>query len=1684
MGPSLSSSDHTFRGPSDDLLRRLFGKDDELDTLSADNEISEGALQQYINSRIVSLLYECTRDVSNDSSEPNGAMVFDNESIAGDVLLDGFELESRSNFGSVRTIGGVSKGKWQYEVILGTSRIQQLGWCTIETPFTNEAGVGDSDDSYAYDGHRMKKWNREDQAYGEEWTDGDVIGCCLDLEDLTVSFYRNGASMGVAYRGIQRAMYYPAVSLSCGERCEVNFGERPFLYPSKGYSPMVKPPAENAAACFVFTSLDRLLAMMWALPETPDTCQDAAPPVSTALKAVSKVLIASLAPFLETEYVQVAALLPFLQDLLDQGNHVLKHGAQLLMSSLRALRGDAFTSRVFQTVFRALARKCRSTPILKSVPAAENGPLPSLRLANALLELTEVQRAWLDGPYWRETMEGLLSVKEPSAQDKRQLIPCVWWQGACPVANLPIEEEGYVQCVQWLHEVMDRIEEAQLRLCSLLLSTPPRRWHQPGGRGEDVVQPPDCFNDFLSYLVKKNQGAVRNILPPGLSNNSTMLATFFVTLRLLQPHLKEASCPSSLLGTFPAGQLFLQGVRPPGHPAPPMLMPDRYHGAQRLGGTIGHLAKECPPQYGDRTASFSLSRALTPLFSVRDSTWVVDAAPSGQASSRPTSRPPSRTSSEVFASPAGSSAALSDSSEADQASAASFPSDAAPAWGTADPPGLHGESDAAPAWVTANLAGLLGETAQAILSSAPLLQRAGQPALASGTAEASGWGPASASSAAPGLEEAASPQSSIRVWGAEQPALASETTEASGWGPARQDALAQLEMFVDERHTVGNQQLTLAASGSPAREGSGARSASGETREEPGREGRGARSASEVGREGSGSRSASEGMREEPGREGSGARSISEETREGAASGTGEGVSESPSPSPVATSAAPADAQPLRLVEGVPERGLAAVLPSHLENRVSLRAGGTPEALTASALMPQAPPRDVSPLLPGAPPLEPPTVRSETWPGHLGPEAADAGAASARRPPGSSPQPRTPPPYGPRVLPHVFFSPLDVEYADEGEAGLGPGASSSSSNGDGSLAREPGSGCSPRLPPPRPGETEGDRDIRQHLLNCHCTGSPKVSAQQAAQLLDAALSFYHLSLVATLSKAVARHEAELECLVAEWGQSRLALARAEEAATASIAIGCPNQVEPLRDCLSDAARKLADCVCTSAWFEVTLCGQRKMNGILLMASYVARLLSVVAGKVSVFSYVPEFYLEVLLSSFSRVRFTASMNLQTAWDCLLNHTINFLAMHFDNTAIVNPDMHGAMLTSLSQLVKRRGGMEVFQDNRTARQRLVPALVSSFAQGKHWCIVCQILLNLVEGSGFQETSSGGPVSPVFQAAICTAFGAADGIALNRLFNLLTYTLTEFFISVKESDFTHLLAPNELEKLRKKLMTLLDLCRVLARLLEFLSQQNPACLVNSPLHLTRVAETVAFVLNQSTSKACMCAVLSLNTILTRAFPGRPDQLSLIQLQAPVVGIVYNLFMAEEVANTKDPETRRRAAFWDTTGRNRAIVEALASSQVVLHHNCLDLIRPEAWPVGLSSDPIPLEDATRVRQLDRIAKALAAAMARSAGVETTEKQGPSVEEEDVPEEFFDPLVQTIMRDPVKLPDSRIVVDRFTIKRHLLSSANDPFTRSPLRLEDLRPDDALKARIEAWLDSRYPAAAQNAPAVPPDPSA
>lgn len=69
-----------------------------------------------------------------------------------------------------------------------------------------------------------------------------------------------------------------------------------------------------------------------------------------------------------------------------------------------------------------------------------------------------------------------------------------------------------------------------------------------------------------------------------------------------------------------------------------------------------------------------------------------------------------------------------------------------------------------------------------------------------------------------------------------------------------------------------------------------------------------------------------------------------------------------------------------------------------------------------------------------------------------------------------------------------------------------------------------------------------------------------------------------------------------------------------------------------------------------------------------------------------------------------------------------------------------------------------------------------------------------------------------------------------------------------------------------------------------------------------------------------------------------------------------------------------------------------------------------------------------------------------------------------DAPDEYLDPIMSTLMNDPVILPSSKVTVDRTTIARHLLSDQSDPFNRSPLTMDQIRPDEELKAKITEWI--------------------
>lgn len=92
---------------------------------------------------------------------------------------------------------------------------------------------------------------------------------------------------------------------------------------------------------------------------------------------------------------------------------------------------------------------------------------------------------------------------------------------------------------------------------------------------------------------------------------------------------------------------------------------------------------------------------------------------------------------------------------------------------------------------------------------------------------------------------------------------------------------------------------------------------------------------------------------------------------------------------------------------------------------------------------------------------------------------------------------------------------------------------------------------------------------------------------------------------------------------------------------------------------------------------------------------------------------------------------------------------------------------------------------------------------------------------------------------------------------------------------------------------------------------------------------------------------------------------------------------------------------------------------------------------------------------------------LAKAAATALEEEEAAEEDLGDIPDEFCDPIMSTLMRDPVLLPTSGNVMDRATISRILLSDALDPFNRKLLTEDMLVPVPELKQRIDDFIDER-----------------
>uniref|UniRef100_A0A8B9PPK0 Ring finger protein 123 n=1 Tax=Apteryx owenii TaxID=8824 RepID=A0A8B9PPK0_APTOW len=490
-----------------------------------------------------------------------------------------------SNFGSIRATTCVYKGKWIYEVLISSQGLMQIGWCTLSCRFNQEEGVGDTPDSYAYDGNRVRKWNVTTTNYGKSWAAGDIVSCLIDLDEGTIAFCLNGISLGTAFDNITRGAgmaYFPAISLSFKESVAFNFGSRPLRYPLaagrgglKGKEPVLRPSLEPCVSLGLSLQEGKLVekdTSVWQLQGEP-----------TVLITLAHIFN-YFAPLMCKVYLVEDVLMTFLLSILERGGAVEAHPLiQQLLDLMWLLMEEYEVHECLKQLLMSLLRAYRFSPIIPDLGLQ----IHYLRLTIAVLK-HEKSRKYLLSNVLFDVLRSVVFfyIKSPLRVEEaglQELIPTTWWPNRFTKegkeskevkeesAEERLRRRAYERGCQRLKKRIEVVEGLQVQILKLLLNNKDRG----GGEASRYI----FLNKFRKFLQENasNRGNLTVLCPPEYM--VCFLHRLIAALRFFWDGHK-AKTPATLSSeeAYIPPQLFYNGKVD-------------YFDLQRLGGLLSHLKK-------------------------------------------------------------------------------------------------------------------------------------------------------------------------------------------------------------------------------------------------------------------------------------------------------------------------------------------------------------------------------------------------------------------------------------------------------------------------------------------------------------------------------------------------------------------------------------------------------------------------------------------------------------------------------------------------------------------------------------------------------------------------------------------------------------------------------------------------------------------------------------------------------------------------------------------------------------------------------------------------------------------------------------------------------------------------------------------------------------------------------------
>ncbi len=138
------------------------------------------------------------------------------------TLSNGNLEASGNNTDAVATIG-VSSGKWYFEVTRTSGGSNDTNGVGFYLSGTSQEAIYRDNAEFQYDG--------SNNSYGASWSvNGVVIGVALDLDNTSITFYKDGVSQGVAKSNLPAGTWVPSILNRSTSTFVANFGQRAFTY--------------------------------------------------------------------------------------------------------------------------------------------------------------------------------------------------------------------------------------------------------------------------------------------------------------------------------------------------------------------------------------------------------------------------------------------------------------------------------------------------------------------------------------------------------------------------------------------------------------------------------------------------------------------------------------------------------------------------------------------------------------------------------------------------------------------------------------------------------------------------------------------------------------------------------------------------------------------------------------------------------------------------------------------------------------------------------------------------------------------------------------------------------------------------------------------------------------------------------------------------------------------------------------------------------------------------------------------------------------------------------------------------------------------------------------------------------------------------------------------------------------